>query len=515
MHVVWFKRDLRVGDHAPLVAAAASGAPVAPLYILEPELWAEPHLSGRHHAFLTDCVRDLDGALATMGARLIVRLGEAVDVFSDLHARYGLTAIHAHEETGLLWTYERDKAVRRWARRAGVPVLETPQHGVVRRLPTRNGWAKRWDRLMAQPIAAPPRRLRMAEIQSDAWPDAEGLGLARDPCPERQDGGRAAGLRVLDSFFHHRGANYRRAMSSPVTAFDACSRLSPHLAFGAVSMREAAQAAWAARNDKRRQGDHGFAASLDSFIGRLHWHCHFMQKLEDEPDLERRCLHPAYEGLRPPHQDPDRVLASWAAGATGFPFVDACMRALNATGWLNFRMRAMVTAFASYHLWRDWRAPAAHLARAFTDFEAGIHYPQIQMQSGVTGVNTARIYNPVKQSQDQDPNGQFIRHWVPELRDAPLAFLHEPWRMPEALQVQAGCVIGRDYPRRIVNHETAARAARERIYAVRRGEAYRAAANAIQDKHGSRKSGMRMRGTAARNRRSADNQTSFDFSDPS
>jgi deoxyribodipyrimidine photo-lyase len=153
-----------------------------------------------------------------------------------------------------------------------------------------------------------------------------------------------------------------------------------------------------------------------------------MQKLEDEPAIETRCLHPACEGLRPREADAAR-LAAWEAGETGIPFVDACMRYLRATGWLNFRMRSMLVAVASYHLWLDWRATGPHLARMFTDYEPGIHWPQVQMQSGTTGMNTVRIYNPVKQGRDQDPSGAFTRAWVPEVRDVPDRFLQEPWTL--------------------------------------------------------------------------------------
>jgi deoxyribodipyrimidine photo-lyase len=257
-------------------------------------------------------------------------------------------------------------------------------------------------------------------------------------------------------------------------------------------MREVAQAAWARmnelRNAPRREGDVSPAA-IRAFVGRLHWHCHFMQKLEDQPSLELENQHRAYDGLREGTFDRHRYDA-WAAGETGFPFVDACMRALASGGWINFRMRAMLASFSAYHLWLHWREPALHLARLFVDYEPGIHYPQMQMQSGTTGINTARIYNPVKQSKDHDPDGRFIRRFVPELGRLPDQFVHEPWTMPETLQRDVGCKIGRDYPPPLVDHVAAARAARERIYAVRRGAAYRAEADAIQQRHGSRKSGL-------------------------
>ena len=217
-----------------------------------------------------------------------------------------------------------------------------------------------------------------------------------------------------------------------------------------------------------------------------------MQKLEDEPRLEHANLHPAYDALRQPTESDAARLAAWARGETGLPFVDACMRYLAATGWLNFRMRAMLTAVASYHLWLHWREPGLHLARQFTDYEPGIHWPQVQMQSGTTGINTVRIYNPIKQGHDQDPNGDFVRRWVPELASIGGAEVHEPWRSAHAREI-----LGRTYPLPIVDHLAAARAAREKIYGARKGSTFRDAANAIQEKHGSRKSGIPRTGKRA------------------
>lgn len=503
IEVVWFKRDLRVHDHAPLAAACASGRPVAPLYIIEPDLWRQPEMSGRHFAFLQESLADLDAALRARGARVLVRVGEAVDVLASIHSTHGIASIHAHEETGLYWTYDRDRAVRRWARRSGIPVIETRQHGVARAHAGRNGWAARWEAQMRAPRIAAPGAIRMADIGGADVPDAAALGLAADPCPERQRGGRREGASLLRSFLESRGRPYRWAMSTPLEGAAACSRVSAHLALGCLSMRETYQAALRAKARWSGAGDAAFAQSIASFASRLHWRCHFIQKLEDEPDLERRALHPAYEGMRPPLPNDAAIVAAWAGGETGFPFVDACMRSLAATGWLNFRMRSMVTAFSAYHLWRDWRAPAQRLAQLFTDFEPGIHYPQVQMQSGVTGVNTARIYNPVKQSYDQDPTGAFVRRWVPELAALPDALLHEPWRAPADALAARGVIRGETYPARLVDHEQAARAARERIYAVRGGDAFRRTARAIQEKHGSRKSGLPPTGSAASRRRAA------------
>ncbi|MEM1181388.1 MAG: FAD-binding domain-containing protein, partial [Acidobacteriota bacterium] len=317
-----------------------------------------------------------------------------------------------------------------------------------------------------------------------------------------QSGGEERAQRVLRSFLWERGENYRAEMSSPVEGWNGCSRLSPHLAFGSLSLRQVYQTA-RARRDELKAGPTDevtkrWGGSISSFLSRLRWHCHFMQKLEDEPAIEFRNMNRAFDALRPLEPDPERF-AAWKDGQTGYPMVDACMRCLHRTGWINFRMRAMLASFSSYHLWQHWRQPAIYLARQFLDFEPGIHYSQFQMQSGVTGINTVRVYSPAKQVKDQDPQGLFIRRWVPELEAVPEKYLPEPHTMPELTQQMASCRIGTDYPAPIVDHREAYRAARERIFAVRKTAHAKEEAARVYLKHGSRK---RPRDTAGRRRSS-------------
>ncbi len=516
VEVVWFKRDLRVHDHAPLATACATNNPVLALYIYEPDLWQQPELSGRHFDFLQDCLDDLDVSLNKRGAGLLRKIGDAVEIFAKLHRDIGISAIHAHDETGLMWTYQRDKAVRAWARAHDIPVIEHAQHGVWRGPTNRNGWAKKWDHMMNQPPVLAPTMFKSAHQTCDEITSPQILGLAPDHCPQRQIGGRRAGIELLGSFLNDRGRFYRKAMSSPSQGALACSRISAHLAFGAISMREALQSAQRAQLRYQQEGDSYFAASISSFIARLHWHCHFIQKLEDQPSVEYENFHPSYADLRPIGPDHQKRALAWIDGKTGFPFVDACMRSLAATGWLNFRMRAMVMSFSSYHLWQDWRLPAQYLARQFTDFEPGIHFSQAQMQSGTTGINTARIYNPIKQSLDQDPDGSFIRKWVPELAHLPTPLVHEPWTAPDDLLCASAHVVetGQVYPQRLVDHLVAGAYARAQIYQVRAKPEHRPASNAVQEQHGSRKSGIPQTGQK-RARKVKDNtpcpQTSFEF----
>lgn len=481
MHqVVWFKRDLRITAHRPLARAAERGS-VVPLYIVEPGLWQQPDLSARHWRVLRPCLAELNADLAARGQPLLVRVGEAVPVLTALYQTLGPFTLWSHEETGTLWTYARDRAVLAWCRAAGIPWHEIPQTGVIRRLRDRSGWADQWERRMAEPLPAAPWLTPPAvALTSDPLPETLGRPIGPADGQREQPGNRAMGLNLLESFATRRAAGYVKGLSSPLTAPQACSRLSPALALGTVAMAEAVQRLQRAQ----AQAPRALAPGLRACLSRLAWHCHFIQKLEDEPEIEIRCLHPAFEGLR--GQNPG-ALAAWAAGETGIPFIDACMRALVATGWINFRMRAMLASFAAYQLWMDWRDPARHLARCFIDYEPGIHYPQVQMQSGTTGINTLRIYNPVKQGMEHDPDGQFIGRWVPELAGLPGPLRHEPWKADAPLLRAAGVRLDSRYPRPIVALELAARHARETLWAIRRAPEVRATAAAVAAKHGSRK----------------------------
>ncbi|MDW8107705.1 MAG: deoxyribodipyrimidine photo-lyase [Armatimonadota bacterium] len=483
VHVVWFKRDLRVYDHAPLYEASQRGW-VLPLYIFEPELWQQPDASNRQWRFVRECLLELDrelGKLAGKPSGLVVRVGNAVEVLEAIHQAHGIAALWAHQEVGNRWTFERDKAVRRWAKARGVPFYELPQDGIIRGLKSREGWREHWESVMQQPLVPRPARLHIPPLRSDRLPPAVG----EDNCPEAQVGGRSHGVALLNSFLSHRARHYARGLSSPLTAPHACSRLSPYLSYGALSLREVVQAT--RQRIRELQDDPRNASvlrSLEAFQSRLSWRSHFMQRLESLPSIEFEPMHPALANERV-EVNPE-LFEAWAHGRTGYPFVDACMRMLHATGWINFRMRAMLTAFAAYHLWQPWRAVGLHLARLYVDYEPGIHWSQIQMQSGTTGISAFRIYNVVKQSYDQDPTGAFIRRWVPELRRVPTAWIHEPYKMPVALQREYGCIIGVDYPAPIIDHESAARAARQKLFAAYRTPEAKAISEQLLQRHSSR-----------------------------
>ena len=496
--LVWFKRDLRVNDHAPL-AAAQSHHDALGLFIIEPDWLHSPECDASHVDFALGCLTELRTALALRGMPLLVHVGPAIEVLEKLHAELGFTHLLSHEETGSGWSYQRDLNAAAWCRSQRVLWQEFTQTGVVRRLHSRSGWAKRWQSRMDAPLVLPVTAFSAAvSLAQPVLPTLASLGLAPHG-KTLQAAGEKAAQQTLQSFLQSRGQNYRKSISSPLSAEDGCSRLSPHLAFGTLSMRtvhQATEAAIAITNDR------GLAYALRGFAGRLRWHCHFMQKLEDEPAIEFNNFARACDGLREDDFNQD-YFEAWCAGRTGFPMVDACMRSLKATGWLNFRMRAMLVSFSSYHLWLHWREPGLFLARQFLDFEPGIHWSQMQMQSGTTGINTLRMYSPTKQAQDQDPDGIFIRRWVPELARVPLPYLAKPWTMDISVQRMVGCIIGVDYPAPIVDDKVALNLAKDRLYGLRQTAAARLEAGGVQARHGSRKSGLSATGQGSKAKRVA------------
>ena len=491
--LVWLKRDLRVEDHRPLLEASLRG-PCVVVYIYEPELLTSGDFDARHLHFINQSLSALSDALAVLGAQLTIRRGEAVEVLSQLHNTHQFEALYSHEETGNAVTFARDLRVKAWAQSAGLQWHEFRQFGVVRGLKDRNGWAKQWNQMMAKPRAATPTHIQsVSDVASCGVLSLEALGVDSVASERFQIGGTQPGLALLRSFLAQRGKGYQFEMSSPLSAEESCSRLSAHFAYGTLSMKTVSQALKQRRAELRaggraKRGD-TWRRSLASFDKRLHWHCHFVQKLESQPSLEWQNMARVYDGLREEDFNLE-YFERWCEGRTGFPLVDACMRFLKHGGWLNFRMRAMIVSFASYHLWLDWRPTSLFLARQFLDYEPGIHYSQMQMQSGTTGINTVRIYSPIKQVVDQDPNGVFIKRWVPELEGVPSAHIAQPHLMSFDEQMRYGCQIDVNYPSPIVDHRAAVTRAKERIYRLRRRKDSREEAKQVFTRHGSRKRPM-------------------------
>lgn len=482
VNIIWLKKDLRLEDNESLIAAAQDGLPVIIIYCFEKSLWKEEDASYRHFLFIKQSLDDLQQSCNRYNFHLNIFVEEVLDVFAQLSLIYDIKNIFSNQETGNYASFRRDKNVKNWCKLKNIAWIESIQNGVIRALEDRDGWSVKWYRKMSAKIFNVPNSLFTLKISNDSSPNPDILGLKYDGILSGQVGGRESGLRMLRQFLYQRGEDYSKKMSSPVTAFESCSRISPYLTYGCLSIKEVFQSALVRQEEinmlpKEQKGK--WPSALRSFLGRLRWHCHFIQKLEDEPEIEFQNLHRAYDQIDRGFNE--KYYRAWAEGQTGFPMIDSCMRALIESGWINFRMRAMLVSFASNHLWLDWKVTSKHLARLFVDYEPGIHYSQIQMQSGTTGINAIRIYSPTKQAIDQDPKGVFIRKYIPELKDISNKNIATPSKEP---------LLMNGYPFPIIDEVEQRKLAAQKLYSLRKNPEYKISSKKILKKHGSRKSGL-------------------------
>lgn len=439
-----------------------------------------PESDERHWRFVRQAVDDLNQQLASYGHQLYLLHGEVLSTFVELARRYRINRLISHQETGLQVTYQRDIAVAEWACQEQITWEEHRPYGVHRGLSNRKTWVKAWYSFMSEPIAP----IDLATLQTVSLPPDLLQSLQGPPLPGEittdlsrfQPGGERYGQRYLQSFLGERYLHYGRYISKPQASRKSCSRLSTYLAWGCLSVRQCYQA-----YRKQRKVASGGKRALDAFASRLRWHCHFIQKFESEDRIEFENFNRGFDSLEK-SQD-ERIFQAWCQGQTGYPLVDACMRCVIATGYLNFRMRAMLVSFLTHHLWQHWKAGAIHLARQFLDFEPGIHYPQFQMQAGMTGINTVRIYNPVKQSQDHDADGVFIKAWVPELQAVPPTLLHEPWKLSPIEQAEYHCVLGKHYPAPVVALDESRKRASDQLWGHRKNDLVRSESRRILARH--------------------------------
>ena len=469
INILWFKKDLRIDDNEALYESLKNND-ILPIYIFEIELWNQKTHSRRQWQFCKESVLDLRNSLKEKGQPLVIRTGNVIEIFEEISSKFNIMGIYSHQETGDWLTYKRDQEVKLWAANKKIIWKEYLQFSVFRGNINRDDWSKKWAKNTSKGLIKGPLKINPIDFEAGEIPDEKIFSFKKDECKGRLKGGRKKGLERMEYFFKEKLNSYSKDISSPEKSFDSCSRLSPYISWGCLSLKEIFYQANLYKNNNSRM-----------LKSRLTWHCHFIQKLESEPELEFQDFHPYFQNIR---TNKAELLVLWSQGNTGFPFIDACMRSLNFNGWINFRMRAMLMSFASYNLWLPWQDSGSELAKKFIDYEPGIHWNQCQMQSGTTSINTNRIYNPIKQGKDHDPKGEFIKKWVPELKKVTDTFIHEPWLLSKFNNEEYSKL---EYIKPIVDISKTSREAREKIQEITQKKGYWDISKKIYLKHGSRK----------------------------
>jgi deoxyribodipyrimidine photo-lyase len=445
INIFWFKRDLRLFDNEAFHAAINHNNPLLLVYFYEPSLLCDPHYSERHWQFVSESITDLNEELAPFGTRIISISEEVIPAFARITEHVPVDTVFSNQETGIQRTFDRDKAFKKFCKVKDIKWLEFKNGGVIRGLKNRDTWKERWYDYMGQnikPIDLSKARFKETHLITELFKE-QTIEIPFADQPQMQKGGRKAGKVWENSFFNERLAYYSSYISKPENARYGCSRLSPYFAWGCISIREVYQRAQKLREKNR------FKNQLNGFMSRLRWQAHFIQKFEMEPRIEFEAFNKGYKDFDQPYNE--SFIAAWKEGMTGYPLVDAAIRAVKETGYLNFRMRTMTVSFLMHHLFQHFSTGAQWMARQFLDFEPGIHYAQFQMQAGFTATNTIRIYNPTKNALDHDPEAVFIKKWLPELSSLPAPLAIAPWKMTAMEEMFYNVKLGRDYPHRIVD----------------------------------------------------------------
>ncbi|HEX6116409.1 MAG TPA: deoxyribodipyrimidine photo-lyase [Solirubrobacterales bacterium] len=461
--IVWLRRDLRLHDHPALRAALADGERVVPFFCFDDRLLHGRHSSGPRTRFMLESLRELDRALRERGSGLVVRHGPPERELASLAAEVAAGAVHFTADVSP-FARARGRRVAAALRGSGVELHAHPgltvaddasaivtKAGKPYRVftPYYNAWAASPRReLLGPPRSLPPLSSRLAKGR---LPSAEALGLlehVREPSP----GGEAEGRRRLAAFLRDGVAEY--ASTHDALGEDRTSRLSAYLRFGCVSPREI---------EARLPGGAGAA----EFRRQLCWRDFYHQLLHHHPRNARSEMQDRYRG-RLRWSRSRRSFDAWCDGRTGFPLVDAAMRQLRREGFIHNRARLVAGSFLTKDLGIDWRWGERWFMRWLIDGDEANNNGNWQWIASV-GADPApvfrRIYNPARHAERYDPEGAYVRRYVPELRDVPAEHLGEPWRMPDALQRECGCVIGADYPEPIVDHAEARREALDRYRA--------------------------------------------------
>lgn len=459
----WIRRDLRLSDNQALAAALAAATHVVPVFVLDPALLASPYAGDKRLAFLFDGLRSLDADLRQRGSRLIVRQGEPAAQLGRLLGETGANAIFAERDV-TPYARRRDERVS-----AQLPLHLTggltmhPPSAVVKEDGTPytvyTPFSKRWLALplpLEADLLDAPRRIATPN-SLDSLPIPAEPGLPEGvPFPA----GEAEAQRRLRAFIEVDGAaiaRYRNDRNRP--DLEGTSRLSPYLRFGMLSARQAVTASRTARQ-AARTSDACYGS--DTWLSELIWREFYVAILYHFPHVRSGSFQRHYDHI--PWTNDEADFVAWCEGRTGYPIVDAAMRQLVQTGWMHNRSRMIVASFLVKDLLIDWRWGERYFMQHLLDGDPANNNGGWQWTAGV-GTDAApyfRVFNPVLQGQKFDPNGDYVRRWLPELARVPVKFIHNPWTMPPSDQRRAGCVIGSDYPAPIIDHAFA----RERTLAA-------------------------------------------------
>ena len=469
INIFWFKRDLRLLDNGPLNNAVSQKEKLLLIYCFEPSLKKNRHYSTKHWNFIKESINDLNIFLKNIDTHIHTYNKEITDVLKEIQEKFIIKKIFSHNETGLNVTFERDILLKEFCQNNSIQWEEEINNGVFRGLKNRKNWIKKWRDHMKSPVVLFKGEkndfINIKKKQNFKVKDSKIL----------QKGGVSSGIKYLDSFLDSRHTKYQNNISKPEASRTSCSRLSPYMSWGNISTRYA----WQRAKEQIQNGKSKF--QLNGFTSRLRWQAHFIQKFEMECQMEFRSVNKGYQNLVKPINK--KFISAWEKGKTGYPLVDASMRCVVETGYLNFRMRALLVSFLTHHLWQPWQSGVIHLARNFLDFEPGIHYSQFQMQAGETGINMIRIYNPTKNAKEHDKEGVFIKKWIPELKKIPTPLLFEPWKMSLIDQETYECKIGKDYPNPIVEISETYKYAASKLWSIKSDPKVKEESSRILQKH--------------------------------
>jgi deoxyribodipyrimidine photo-lyase len=462
--LVWLRRDLRVHDHPALDAALRSAETVVPVFCLDERLLHGRHSSGPRTQFLLECLGELDAALRDRGSRLVIRMGPPERELVKLAEVVGAESLHLSVYAGP-FARRRDLRVRDIVRRAGIEFCPHPGMFVADRpaaittraekpytvfTPYYRAWLATARRaVLAASASLPPLPSR---ISAGKIPTLVDLGLEQE-ATEPATGGEQSARAALERFLSGGAERYHQQHDLP--AEEGTSRLSPYLHFGCISPREV-------------EARLGPGPGPQAFRRQLCWRDFYAQVIHSHPGNARSEYQERYRGkLRWSHAH--ARFEAWSRGRTGFPLVDAGMRQLLLEGWMHNRVRLVVGSFLTKDLGIDWRWGERWFMRRLIDGDEANNNGNWQWIASV-GVDPQpafrRIYNPARHQERFDPDGRYIRRFVPELERVPARFLAEPWKMPAEAQRESACVIGAEYPAPIVDHLQARREALERYAAA-------------------------------------------------